>query len=827
MVARPTAPFRSANAGELSASARGRIDIKQYYSAGLAFKNIEPVPQGGFRQMGGSWHFGPWRRPLETRAISGASTIAGPHTGTQTVWSGTVSGTVAAVLVSGFDISAGTATFTVEAQVDAAWETVGGPFAVTDPATAVTRLAAFAPGGEQTATALRIRATFSTSSTVAIGGVSAFYEDGTPARPRYVPLRADDGTAYMCMVTAGIADFYTASGYQGAARIASVTSSMLADLGSYAEGRTIGLFHGTLETVRLFQATPGQHHDWQVDLWPYDEKPLVDLGGSYSATSDRWEVFFTWPDSATDHLYLAMTIDGEPCDVVRLEDGAGNPNSVDTGSPDWSGFASAMQSAIDAVLGSGVSIGQEAINDSDTGRKFIFTFGGALTGREYQFAAAITNTANIAANVVHTVVGGLALEPLWSASRGWPGYAALYQDRMILNRTPAVPGSVAMSEVGEYFTFDTEALADNAARLDKIRSLTTETVLAVKESQYLLLWTDEAAYFINNRTIDRNAPVNFVKASEVGIQPNCAPFDLEGVDYYVAISPNGLADYSAGGKQLLTIGQDGLSTETKYVADPVSLLASHLVDLITRSARQRPQTDLDAAKAWLMRSDGRLVAGQFIKSQEILGFCEWIAAASGLVREIAIDGRNRLWLAIERSGVYSHELYDTSVFLHDAVTVTPDMAGEVTGLPYEDDAEVYARADGWDIGPFSVSDGTIDLGDAYTSAIVGRWQPPRFETMPMVYVTRDDDVIWRPGRIHTVHLNIMDTTSLAIGANGEDPETVDLTRFGDTDGAPPPARTELVTVAGLPGSMEGTTAVITQLMPGDFRVRDFSIGAKL
>ena len=111
-----------------------------------------------------------------------------------------------------------------------------------------------------------------------IAGVSAFHEDGTALAPRHVALTADDGTAYSLFVTAGIADVFTDAGHAGAARLAAVTEAMLPDLAFYAEAATIGIFHGDLESVRLLLATPGQDHDWQADLWPYEGVPVADLG---------------------------------------------------------------------------------------------------------------------------------------------------------------------------------------------------------------------------------------------------------------------------------------------------------------------------------------------------------------------------------------------------------------------------------------------------------------------------------------------------------------------------------------------------------------------
>jgi len=829
MVARPAAPMRSCNAGEFTPEAKGRVDVKQYYSAGLAFKGVEPVPQSGFRRMGGSRRVGEWRKPLSARAITAPTPAAGPFTGTQTIWTGTVAGTVAAVLASGLAIDAGTATFTIEAFVGGVWVAVGGPFAV-KTGTPVTRLAAYAPGQQKTATSLRIRATFSNAGTNVSGlAVSAFFESGTAERPRYVELTTDQGDALSCFVTAGIADFFTSTGFVGSARLATVTAGMLPDLAFYAEGNTIGIFHGQLETVRLFLATTGQLQDWRQDLWPYDPVPSADLGGVYPKTDDIWEIFFRW-DSTNPLVFMTLTVNGETTPAIPIKN-AGAPVAMETASvADWTAWCAEWKTALEALPSLGPTVTVTATDVAgDNNYKMTITFGGDLSGEEYELSAIIVNTSNASALPYHTQVGSTETEDVFSTANGWPGTAALVQDRLGYARIPAATGALALSRVAEYFDLNVKGTTDAAARLDKLRSLTNETILHVKESTYLFVFTDVALYFVPNRVIERNTPMNFVPASEIGGQPNCRPFTLEGEVYYVAINPEGLAFASQGGKQVLRITEAVTSSTTNFNADPVSLLASHLVDLVIRSANQKPANDLDASKGWLMRTDGRLIACQMIRNQDINGYCEWLSAAGGLVREIGIDGKNRLWLAIERAGRTSIERYDTTIYLQDAVDAVPDLGGVITGLPYEDGAELWAKADGYVLGPFSCAGGSIALGDAYAAALVGRWIAPRFETMPQVLVTGNDEVIFRPGRIHTMHIDIADTNSIAVGANGEEPQDIILNETSDPVDAPMPLKTQLLTIGGdvLVGMTVGTTAVITQKRPGELRVRQLAMGTKL
>ncbi len=825
MVARPATPIRSANAGEFDPSAAGRVDIKQYYSGGLAFKNIEPVPQGGWRRMGGSRRIGRWRKPLVNQPISSATLIPGPHSGVAVIWTGNIAGPVAAVLCAGLTISTGSATFSVEARISGVWQQIAGPFAISSAAS-VTRLAAFAPGAQKTADALRVVAIVSGPATVSGMIVSAYSEGGTPFRPRYVSLTTDEGDVLSCFVSASIADFWTSEGYKGAAWLENVTAAMLPDLDFYAEGRTVGIFHSWLPSVRLFLATASNLHDWRADLWPYDPPPKADLGGTYSKTNDVWDIVVRWSQSV--EMQMTVTVNGEVTTSVPHRNAAGDIILSDAFTNEtWGLFATALQNALQSLpsFGLGVTVSQFA--SAGKSRRLTITFGGKYAGSEYQVSALVVNTTEMSALPYHTEFGRTNLEPLFSTNRGWPGTAALIQDRMGHARIPAATGALALSKVGEYFDLNAEAKTDNAARLDRLRSITSETILALVESTYLFVFTNRGVYFVPNRTIERNTPLNFVKCSEVGIQPNCRPFVMEGGLHYVAIAESGLQNYAVGGNQLLRLDESAVTSNTSFAANPVSLLASHLVHGVIRDVRQNAQNDLDASKGWLMRADGRLICGQMIRNQEITGFCEWIPAADGKAREIGVDGKNRLWVAVDRTGEGTIEIYDPDVYLQDAVTVTTDLAGAVNSVPYEEGAKLWAVADGYVLGPFTVTGGSIALGDPYANVDIGRWQASRFETMPQVYVTPGDDVVLRPGRIHTVSANIIDTTSIAIGANGEAPEDIPLGRIGDPVNQPVPAKTMLLEVDGLKGMKESTTAVITQLRPGELYVRDISIGAKL
>ena len=85
----------------------------------------------------------------------------------------------------------------------------------------------------------------------------------------------------------------------------------------------------------------------------------------------------------------------------------------------------------------------------------------------------------------------------------------------------------------------------------------------------------------------------------------------------------------------------------------------------------------------------------------------------------------------------------------------------------------------------------------------------------------------RPGRIHTAIVEIVETSSIAIGANGGAARDVPLLETGDQADLPLPRKTKKIVVSGMLGSKDGTTLEITQARPGWLQVRDYVLEEKL
>jgi hypothetical protein len=817
MVARPADRRSSANAGELDKTLAGRVDLKQYYSGGLRYKHVEPVPQSGFRDMGGTIELGKVRPRITTLAQSGVTATPGPHTGTQTVWQANVTGAVAAVHVDGLRSGAITVPAWVEVFAGGVWLMVGTARDI--DATPISHTFARPPGQPFAGvTAVRIRVNFGSSDTATLTGVTVIAETAIQDAPRYESLRHDSGDRYFLAVTAQWMEIFRDDVRVASIYLPTVTLARLPELGFYAENATIGLFHRTMRTIRIRRA--GSAFEWTVDDWPYQGIPDVDLGGNYPKTADQWTVTVRWAQNR--FVTVDASVNGETTTGVKFTDAGGTV--VNIANANWPKFANDYAAAINALpsIQGGVTATANLYDPGpqDGAGDIIVTFGGASIGEEYQLDARVTNTTLASALASHTQIGKTDFEPLFSAVRGWPGGASLVQDRLGYFDINAERGALALSQVAEYFNLNIKGAGANRARLDRLRAgQTAERILAVMDASYLLVFSDQAVHFAPNRVIKADEPLNLTQAAGVGIVPYTEPVELEQKIYYVGFNDD---EDNRDGHQILSLSYSEVLTN--FEALPESLLASHLVQGVMRTKRQASTADQDASKMWVLRRDGRLVACQVIQSEEILGMCEFMCAAGGLAREIEVDKRNRLRLCVERGGELRHERQDRSLFLQATIHSTCDLAGLVSGLDLHEGREVWAVAEGYVLGPFTVTGGTIDLGEHFTGTVqVGLWAPPVYESMPFYYVRRDDTIVKRPGRIPVAHLDLIETTSIAVGANGEEPEDVDLLNAQDPVDAPMPPKSGPVTVSGMLGSKVGTTLVITQTRPGRLQVRDYLV----
>ncbi|MBY2992495.1 hypothetical protein HF272_13755 [Rhizobium leguminosarum] len=627
-------------------------------------------------------------------------------------------------------------------------------------------------------------------------------------------LKVSADRSYVLVFTVGRVDIWRNDGVKVAnVAIAQITAVMVPDLGFYAEADTVGVFHPDLNSGLGLRILRDASNDaiWTYDAWPFTDIPKVDLGGTYPQTVDRWDISVRWANSAPA-LALSCTVDGANAASVTLAVAPGSSTGAH-----WDALAAALAVSLSALPGFSSGVGVSRIGFTSGFAVLSVVFDGPLKGSEYEVGAQVVNTSDASALVSHIVIGKTEGEGLVSATRGGFAGMELYQDRAVYYGPKARPSSLAQSQPGEYFNLNIESQADNGPRLDALRSQTSETIRFVLDNTYLVVLTDQAEWFASNRTVSRNEPMNFVRASEIGVKKNCRPVILEGDVYFM----------SKDGGVLYSISYDAVSTT--YVPSPQNDLNKDLVAGVRRQAVQRKIGSTTSNRLWELREDGRLICLVVNKTQEILAACEWPVAGGGLVKEIAVDGQEQVWVTVDRNGEISEEMLEEAgtTLLQSGIDLTTDLTGYVFGLSRFNGRQVWAEIDGDVLGPFTVDAGFIATGAPAAAARVGLWSPPIYESMPYVQVLPDDSVVRRPGSVKAAKLYLIDTTSIAIGANGQAAKNVPLNRMSDDLAVRGSGFTGHHSVLGLKGATMDPTFVITQTRPGRLRVRDYIPGVKL
>ena len=182
----------------------------------------------------------------------------------------------------------------------------------------------------------------------------------------------------------------------------------------------------------------------------------------------------------------------------------------------------------------------------------------------------------------------------------------------------------------------------------------------------------------------------------------------------------------------------------------------------------------------------------------------------------------------EASSISISRRVEDGIFLDGAVSFTfgtPQTA--IAGLSMHEGATVWAMADAYVEGPYVVSGGAITLANASTNVTVGRWTAPVAQTLPLVRDVGPHTVLKRPARVHSLMLDVIGTTSVAVGANGLPAKDVALYKAGGPTDAPLAPVTDLLQITGLKGFDYAGMVTITQTRPGALTVRDIVVSARI
>lgn len=856
MVGRPGKFQPRFTSGELDELIQQNTDEKIYQTGASQFVNVRPLPQGGFTARDG------YRKRDRLRGVlagvstagagvtapaggTGANLIDGDNLTYLTTSGVTAANTTVAVVtfaapvtLSAVDLElfAGglasgehpqsappSAPTGISGTGQLFWNNgagfvgLDGPFAISDTLR-WRRLTPGGPGATIVTNQLLLQVTLTPSGTLFwISEMSFHIDSGALSAARVRSFTYDLANAYDMVFTDGNIEIYDAT--QRVASIATpYASAQIARVKNVQQLDTMLAF--LQETPPLEFSRLGTSVEWSLSAVPFRNIPNYDFGDVVygNAVPAQWQIDFFNFDAGTTSIPLPT---GGASYTISVN-GVASPAIQQPGGGVWTGTAAALEAAILAIPG--VNPGVTVVQDGATPSKFTITFtGSGNEGDGWAVSGLAIDKSDAAITAAHLTVGLLGGEPILSPSRGYPGCGVFYGGRLLLGGFKGVPNAVLCSESGDYFNLDTRLVAASAPFLIPIDTDGAATILDLHKGRTLDIFTDAGEYWLSGAALDRTVTPVIVLATTEGIAPTVTPAENEGSTIFCGSMGGALFEFKFD------------YSEQNYTSSNMSVESSSLVKGVVDNCIRRLTGSTDVNELYAIRGDGLGFMVNLLREQEITSYAR--ITTDGSLLAVNVNGRFEVSYATQRqlAGAPAQFLERVESGLLLDCAEDHAVAGDgvtVSGLASFEGVEVWAVVAGYVQGPYTISGGALTLGfsmPAGTTATVGRWTPPVVATLPQPRDVAPRTVVRRPARVHTVRLTVVNTTSVAIGANGGPLYDVPIYRLdGPADVAPLNAPyTGHLVMEGLQGFSEDAIVVISQLRPGLLTVTGVTVEVDL
>lgn len=821
---RRTKEYYSFNTGELDPRLRTRADVKHYFSALAIGRNVIGLPQGGVRFKSGSWHKSVLRRRMSSFSLSGA-TLTAPNGGTAgnvrdgsfstALVTNSITGStfvgltvdlgsaveISAVDIYGLQCAANSlaSCFQVQTSPDnSTWSDFGTRF----PLSTKTRNFRAALPPRQTVTVRYLRLAVIGGGSASLGALSVYelgvQTPGSLSAARAFEVNVDPDHIYSLIVTDTNVDVFEAGVWRSAIPVPHI-SGALGELSCTSSLDTVFLFHKDYAPLRILRL--GSATLWHAENIAFKNVPRFDFGDvTYSNGVDAWQTVYG--NGMSDGANFTLSFLGfETSPIVWNTTAATTASNIQT----------ALR-ALPVTGAAGFSVGV-SFNGGSGNQQFQVSFTGGLGSAAQPLLISRLTSGSGTVTVAHLQRGLAGGEDLWSATRGYPRHGVIFQQRLVMGGFRSRGNALAWSRSGELFDFDLNFPGATGAILDLLDSDDDRTILRLHIGRNLQIFTNTSAHYISNRTIDATQPRDFAQAARTGVVAGSRSVDLQGATIFV----------EHGGEVIREFLYNDV--EQSYDSGNMSILQSHLVTTASDLAVKRSNSSTDADLIFVTRADGTLPVMVAERAEQVTGVT-WISSANGPYRSVCVDGNGLVHAVRERSISGTTELvlevFDDDVVLDAAITGT--VAGKsVSGLGALEGLTVWAYVDGSPYGPYTVAGGSIDLSadldETPAAAVVGLWEAPLVETLPLREADSEGAPI-RKRRIHKVWASIFQTGNIAVGANGKTPHELDI--FTQSEIVLPlmnRLKTGDVKRQGILGwSLEGSVTV-TQTVPAPFMLR--------
>jgi hypothetical protein len=381
-----------------------------------------------------------------------------------------------------------------------------------------------------------------------------------------------------------------------------------------------------------------------------------------------------------------------------------------------------------------------------------------IGGKQVELTAYTSGT-QVTGTVRQTLAGTGATtdwdEQAFSTRRGWPACGAFHDERLVLAGAKNRRSGIWLSKVGQFFNFDVGTGQDDEAIWSGVSGDKVNAIEHLVSHRHLLPLSDFAETYCPQSETRPLTPENF------SVRPQ-TPFGTMDT-----VRPCVFDESVMSAQKYGRAIRELLYTEaaTAYSADPVSVLAEHLIqtpismDGLTQSASVSEQY------LFVVMNDGTMAVLHSLRSQKITGWSLW-STPDGLFRSVCVVNGKVFVLVNRWSGTYTLEefKFDLEDFALDCF-VSASAGATLTGLSHLNSRTVGIVSDGQYYGTGVPSSGSVTVDPATTATTyVGLAYTPEIQTLPPELQDESGSTIDRPMRIVRCSLNVAE--SIRFGVNG-------------------------------------------------------------
>ncbi|MEC9346470.1 MAG: hypothetical protein VYB54_09590 [Pseudomonadota bacterium] len=356
-------------------------------------------------------------------------------------------------------------------------------------------------------------------------------------------------------------------------------------------------------------------------------------------------------------------------------------------------------------------------------------------------------------------------EDAWSDARGWPSAVHLFEGRLYLAGTSALPQTVWGSRAGRFFDFRTTAdsFEDEAVEmtLDNDQVAAVEQLFAANE---LMAFTSGGVYVCAETPV---TPARFFLRRHCQLPAaRIRPVELDGAVVFIRRTDDGAR--ATCNELVFDEGRE------IFTPQDLGLLAGSLIDGPVQIAGRLGSEADGANHLFVVNADGSMAVLNTRRAQNIAGWSRFRAGGGGMIRGIATLG-SRVHALVERTDgeavVRTIERMDRTCCLDGAVWAQP--VGTVPtaawdGLDQLEGLTVRLVGDGADLGEVTVSGGAVTLDAPVSTLLAGHGFEWSVETMPIEAELSDGTLVGNRHRLLRATVRLADATRFSVNGRAVD-----------------------------------------------------------